>query len=290
MRVVATIFYLFIFFFCCCCFEVNNLYLQSLDRIYWTISLQLMVFNHSHETIWTKDTTDVALDKRKPPPWQLDFLFHSLSWECLKTINVNRVKLHICCQWSLVLYLWSWIIKLSCLPNRQTTRSKNQHLLWPFPTRWTIQWRHKLKLLHNLLFNWKACLILFVFFDSFEKNIKEAFQIFRATSMFWVKLNTEKWSFIVDDTFICAIISICKQWGPVFGQGFHIYCKTMVLCGDEAAVCTMVNTWDIMSTVAISAHEKNLIINKLEYKHFKCATYIVVFSANLCLFYCLLFH
>ena len=70
--------------------------------------------------------------------------------------------------------------------------------------------------------------------------------------MFRVELDTKERLVIVDDSFICCVIGICKEDGPIRRQGIGVDSKAMILCGDEAAVCSVVDTRDVVPSVAIS--------------------------------------
>lgn len=70
-----------------------------------------------------------------------------------------------------------------------------------------------------------------------------------------MKLDTEERLFVVYDALICLIIGICKQHRPIRRQSVSVNSKTMILCGDETTICSMVNAWDVMASISISAGE-----------------------------------
>ena len=67
-----------------------------------------------------------------------------------------------------------------------------------------------------------------------------------------MKLDTEERFGVVNDTLICLIICICEQYRPVRWKRVCINGKTMVLRCNKAALCSMVYTWNIVSSVSIS--------------------------------------
>ena len=75
-----------------------------------------------------------------------------------------------------------------------------------------------------------------------------------------MKLDTEERFGVVNDTLICLIICICEQYRPVRWKRVCINGKTMVLCCNKAALCSMVYTWNIVSSVSISTNGKNRIL------------------------------
>ena len=72
--------------------------------------------------------------------------------------------------------------------------------------------------------------------------------------MLRVELDREDWPGVVDDPLVGLVVLIGEENGPIRGQRVRVDGKTMVLCGDEAALCVLVYTRLVVATVTIPVY------------------------------------
>lgn len=53
------------------------------------------------------------------------------------------------------------------------------------------------------------------------------------------------------DAFTCVIVGVGKEDVPVFGQGLGVDGEPVVLTGDEAATCSLVDAGLVVTTVTV---------------------------------------
>lgn len=81
----------------------------------------------------------------------------------------------------------------------------------------------------------------------------------------------EQWLCVVYDAFTGVVIGVGKEDVPVPRQSLRVDSEAVVLTGDEAAICSLVDARLVVTTVAVSEIEDQIteFINcSLEKQHF----------------------
>lgn len=60
------------------------------------------------------------------------------------------------------------------------------------------------------------------------------------------------------DALVGVVVSICEEHVPVFGQSVRVDSEAVILTGDEAALCPIMDAWLVVSTVTIPEKQEEI--------------------------------